>query len=55
MSTVFYEYSAHFFIENDADIFPAHYTWKVAEKGFKMAFMMNKLAIIYSCEIILEK
>ncbi len=23
-----------------------HYTWKVAEKGFKMAFMMNKLAMI---------
>ncbi len=31
-----------FYIENDAEIFPAHYTWKVAEKGFKMAFMMNK-------------
>jgi len=30
-------------------------TWKVAEKGFNMAFMMNKLAIINSCEIILEK
>jgi len=38
----FIEYSAHFFyIENDADTFPAHYTLKVAEKGFKMAFMMN--------------
>jgi hypothetical protein len=35
--------------------FPAHYTWKVAEKGFVMAFMMNKLAMITSCEIILEK
>jgi hypothetical protein len=44
-----------FYIENDAEIFPAHYTWKVAEKGFKMAFMMNKLAIIKPCEIILEK
>ena len=32
-----------------------HYTWKVAEKGFKMAFMMNKLAMINSFEIILEK
>ncbi len=42
-------------MENDAEIFPAHYTWKVAEKGFKMASMMNKLAIINSCEIILEK
>jgi hypothetical protein len=39
-------------MENDADIFPAHYTWKVAEKGFKMASMMNKLAIINSCEIM---
>ncbi len=27
---------------------------KVAEKGFKMNFMMNKLAMINSCEIILE-
>ncbi len=43
----FIEYSAHFFyIENDAEIFPAHYTSKVAEKGFKMAFMMNILAMI---------
>ncbi len=42
------------YIENDAEIFPAHYTWKVAEKGFKMAFMMNKLAMNNSCEIILE-
>jgi hypothetical protein len=39
-----------FLIENDAEIFPA---WKVAEKGFKMAFMMKKRAIINSCEIIL--
>jgi hypothetical protein len=30
-------------MENDAEIFPAHYTWKVADKGFKMACMMNKL------------
>jgi hypothetical protein len=43
------------YIENDAGIFPLHYTWKVAEKGFKMAFMMNKLEMINSCEIILEK
>jgi hypothetical protein len=41
-------------MENDAEIFPAHYMWKVAEKGFKMAGMMNKLAIINSCEIFLE-
>ncbi len=46
---------ALFNIENDAEIFPAHYTWKVAEKGFKVAIMMNKLAMIYSCEIILEE
>ncbi len=46
----FIEYSAHFFyIENDAEIFPAHYTWKVAERRFKLAFKMNKLAIINSC------
>jgi hypothetical protein len=52
----FIEYSAHFFtLKNDAEIFPAHYPWKVTEKGFKMAFMMNKLAMINSCEIILEK
>jgi hypothetical protein len=36
-------------MENDAEIFPAHYTLKVAEKGFKMGFMMNKLAMINSC------
>jgi hypothetical protein len=41
-------------MENDAEIFAAHYTWKVAEKGLKMASMMNKLAMINSCEIILE-
>jgi hypothetical protein len=42
-------------MENNAEIFPAHYTWKVAEKGFKMTHMMNKLAMINYCEIILEK
>jgi hypothetical protein len=42
-------------MENDAEIFPVHYTWKVAKKGFKMASMMNKLAMMNSCEIILEK
>ncbi len=51
----FIKFSAHFFyMENDAEIFLAHYTWKVAEKGFKMASMMNKLSINNSCEIILE-
>jgi hypothetical protein len=44
-----------FYIKNDAEIFPVHYMWKVAEKGFKMAFIINKLAMNYSCEIILEK
>ncbi len=42
-------------MESDAEIFPAHYTWKVVEKTFKMTSMMNKLAMINSCEIILEK
>jgi hypothetical protein len=39
-------------MENDAEIFLVHYTWKVAEM---MASMMNKLAMINPCEIILEK
>jgi hypothetical protein len=42
-------------MENDPEIFPAHYTWKVAEEGFTNASMMNKLAMPNSCEIILEK
>ena len=46
---------ALFDMQNDFEIFPAHYTWKVAEEGFKMAFMMNKLAMINYSEIILEK
>jgi hypothetical protein len=44
-----------FYNENYAEISPGHYTWKVAEKGFKMAFMMNKLAMINFSEIILKK
>ncbi len=45
--TVFYQVQCTlFYIENDAEIFPAHYSWKVAEKGFKIAFMMNKLPMI---------
>jgi hypothetical protein len=44
-----------FYIENDAEIILTHYTWTVAEKGFKMAFMINKLAMNDSCEIIVEK
>jgi hypothetical protein len=51
----FIEYSMHFFtLKIDAEVFRVHYTWKVAENGFKMVFMMNKLAMINSCEIILE-
>jgi hypothetical protein len=54
--TVFYQvYCTLFYIENNAEIFPVHYTWKVAEKGLKMAFMMNIDAKIISCKIILEK
>jgi len=41
-------------MENDAELFPAHYTWKVAAKGYKMACFMNKPALIISCEIILQ-
>jgi hypothetical protein len=36
-------------MENDPEIFPAQYTRKVAEKGFKMDSMMNKHAMINSC------
>ncbi len=44
--TVFYlVYCTVFYIEND-EIYPAHCAWKVPEKGFEMAFMMNKLARI---------
>ncbi len=54
--TIFYQVQCTLlYIENDAEIFPAHHTWKVAEKWFKMAFKMNELAMIDSCEIILEK
>jgi hypothetical protein len=44
-----------FYIENDAEIFLVHYSWKEAEKGFKLAFMMIKLVMIISFEIVLEK
>ena len=56
MITVLYRVQCTlFYIENYAEIFLAHLTWKVVEKGFKMAFMINKLGMISSCEIILEK
>ncbi len=32
-----------------------NFSWKVADEGFKMAFVMNKLAMINSCEVIFEK
>jgi hypothetical protein len=41
----FIDFSAHFFALK----------MMLNMKGFKMAFMMNKLAMINSCEIILEK
>ncbi len=46
--------SEYHILLNDAKIFPAHYTWKVTEEGFKIAFMMNKLAMIISFKIILQ-
>ncbi len=55
MIPYFIEYRAHFFFENDAEIFPTHYTWMVAEKGLKMAFMVNKLAMIDSWKVIFAK
>jgi hypothetical protein len=29
-----------FFRENDDEILPAHYTWKLVEKGFKIWWVM---------------
>jgi hypothetical protein len=43
-----------FYIENDAEIFPVHYTWKVTEKGVKMAFMMNKFASLFLVKLFLK-
>ncbi len=55
LSTVFYKVKCTLsYIENDAEIFPAHYTWKVAEKGFKIALMMNKLAMIILVKLFLK-
>ncbi len=55
-SNVFYQVQCTlFYNKNDAEKLHVHNTWKVAEKGFMMAFMMNKLAMIHSCEIILEE
>jgi hypothetical protein len=54
-STIFYRLlCALLYIEQDAEIFPAHCTWKAAEKGFMIAFIMNKLAMVISFEIILK-
>ncbi len=56
MNTIFYQVKCTlFYTENDAEIFSVHYSSYLTEKGFKMAFMMNKLAMINSCEIFLEK
>jgi hypothetical protein len=41
-------------MENDAKTLSVHYTWKVAEGGLKMAFMMNKLARINSVKLFLK-
>ncbi len=52
------EYSVHFFTLKmilKYSLRIIHYIWKVAEIGFKMASMMNKLAMINFCEVILEK
>jgi hypothetical protein len=39
-SLYFIKYSAAlFYIENDDETFTVHYTWKAAEKGYKMAFV----------------
>jgi hypothetical protein len=54
--TIFYQVQCVlFYIESDAEIFPKHYTRRVVEKGFKIPFMMIKLAMIIPFEIILEK
>jgi hypothetical protein len=55
ITVLFQVWYSLFYIENDVEIVPAHYTWTVAEKGFKMAFMKNKLERINSCEIFLQK
>ncbi len=44
-----------FFTENDPEIFPVQYTWKVAEKGLKMAFIMKKLATIIFVILFFKK
>ncbi len=52
---IFYQVKcALFYIENDAEIFPAYCTRNVAEKGFKIALMMIILAMIIPFVIILE-
>ncbi len=50
----FVEYMAHFFTLKMMLKYCLRTTWKVAEKGFKTAFMLNKHAMINSCETILE-
>jgi hypothetical protein len=51
----FIEYSAHFFIiENDAEIFPVNFTWKVAEKGFNMTFKKKNLQWLILVKLFLK-
>ncbi len=33
-------YNAYFFQKNDNEILPAHYTWKIVEKGLKIKWIM---------------
>ncbi len=48
----FIKYSVHFFT---LKMMLKYSQWKVADKGFKITFVMNKLSMINSFEIILEK
>jgi hypothetical protein len=41
-------------MENDAKIFPVHYTWKVTEKGLNIASKMNNLAMIILVKLFLK-
>jgi hypothetical protein len=55
MFSIFYQVQCTLsYIENDSEIFPAHYTQKVAEKGFKIAFMMNKLEWLILVKLFLK-
>ncbi len=50
------EYNAHSLtLKMMLEIFLARSTWRVADKGFKLTFMIITIAIFSSCEIIIEK